>query len=57
MITSLNTAVPELSNAYMELRGVTIDLWVVIHGISLEATTNNDDILLLVMQESFFIGQ
>ena len=57
MTTALNVVLPEDSQDYMEFRRAPTDSQVVIHGLSLEATSNDAETMLSVMKESLFVGQ
>jgi len=57
MTTALNAVLPEGSLDYMEFRRAPTDSQVVIHGLSLEATSNDEETLLSVMKESLFVGE
>jgi len=57
MTTALNAVLPEGSQDYMEFRRGPTDSEVVIHGLALEATSNNEETMLSVMKESLFVGQ
>ena len=57
MTTALNAVLPEGSQDYMEFRRAPTDSQVVIHGLSLEATSNEEETMLSFMKESLFVGQ
>ena len=57
MTTALNAVLPEGSQDYMEFRRAPTNSQVVIHGLSLEATSNDEETMLSVMKESLFVGQ
>jgi len=57
MTTALNAVLHEGSQDYMEFRRAHTDSQVVIHGLSLEATSNDKETMLSVMKESLFVGQ
>ena len=57
MTTALSATLPEAVRDYKEFKRAPTDTQVVIHGISLEATSNEEDSLYTVMKESLFLGQ
>jgi len=57
MTAALNAELPEGSQDYMEFRRAPTDSQVVIHRLSLEATSNDKETMLSVMKESLFVGQ
>jgi len=57
MTTAMNAVLPEGSQDYMEFRRAPTDSQVVIHGLSLDATSNDEETMLSVMKESLFVGQ
>lgn len=57
MTAALTAALPDDVRDYKEFQRAPTDTQVVIHGISLEATSNEDDTLYTVMKESLLIGQ
>jgi len=57
MTTALNATLPEGLQDYMEFRRAPTDSQVIIHEISLEATSNDDETLLSVMKESLLVEQ
>ena len=56
MTAALTATLPEDAKDYKEFRRGPTDTQVVIHDISLKATSNEDDILYPVMKESLYIG-
>jgi len=46
-----------MARDYKEFKRAPTDTHVVIHGISLEATLNEEDSLYTIMKESLFLGQ
>jgi len=57
MTTALSATLPEAARDYKEFKRAPTDTQVVIHGISLEATSNEAGSLYTVMKESLFLGQ
>jgi len=57
MTTALSATLPEAARDYKEFKRAPTDTQVVIHRISLEATSNKEDSLYTVMKESLFLGQ
>jgi len=55
--TALNAVLPESSQDYMEFRRAPTDSQVGIHGLSLEATSNDEETMLSAMKESLFVAQ
>jgi len=55
MTTALNAVLPEGSQDYMEFRRARTDSQVVIHGLALEATSQDEETMLSVMKESLFV--
>jgi len=57
MTMALNAVLPEGLQDYMEFRRAPTHSQVVIHGLSLEATSNDEETMLSVMKNSLFVGQ
>jgi len=57
MTTALSATLPEAATDHKEFKRAPTDTQVLIHGISLEATSNEEDSLYTVMKESLFLGQ
>jgi len=57
MTTALSAKLPEAAWDYKEFKQAPTDTQVVIHGILLEATSNEEDSRYTVMTESLFLGQ
>jgi len=57
MTTALNAVLPEGAHDCIEFRRAPTDSQVVIHGLALKATSNDEETMLSVMKESLFVGQ
>jgi len=57
MTTALTAILLEAARDYKEFKRALTDIQVVIHRISLEATSNEVESLYTIMKESLFVGQ